>query len=153
MTEAGKLFERCVSVKHVFHIFVSFMNFLSGRRLQKWGKNVLPNTWLQSSYLSVLENPDTGVGGAEVNADSGLLGHLAWVDLFVEKILRLLQGVVLAWLRGLEWVAGRRERPIDPRWNVLEPSNAPVRRPTAGKPESTRSSGAFIGFPSCKRLE
>ena len=48
-------------------------------------KNVLPNTWLQSSYLSVLENTDTGVGGAEVNADSGLLGHLARVDLFAEK--------------------------------------------------------------------
>ena len=62
----------------------------------------MPNTWLQSSYLSVLENTDTGVGGAEVNADSGLLGHLARVDLFVEKIIRLLQGVVLAWLRGLE---------------------------------------------------
>ena len=30
-----KLFERCVSMKHVFHIFVSFMNFLSGKRLQK----------------------------------------------------------------------------------------------------------------------
>ena len=63
----------------------------------------MPNTWLQSSYLSVLENTDTGVGGAEVDADSGLLGHLARVDLcLVEKIERLLQGVVLAWLRGLE---------------------------------------------------
>ena len=47
----------------------------------------MPNMWLQSSYLSVLEDTDTGVGGAEVNADSGLLGHLARVDLcLVEKI-------------------------------------------------------------------
>ena len=74
-------------MKNLFHIFVSLRNFLSGKRLQTRGKNVLPNTWLQSSYLSVLEDTDTGVGGAEVNADSGLLGHLARVDLcLVEKI-------------------------------------------------------------------
>ena len=54
-----------------------FYELFEWKTFAKMRKNVLPNTWLQSSYLSVLENPDTGVGGAEVNADSGLLGHLA----------------------------------------------------------------------------
>ena len=35
------------------------------------------------AHLSMLENAYTGVGGPEVDADSGLLGHDARVDLVV----------------------------------------------------------------------
>ena len=49
------------------------------RRKQRW-----LITWTSNAHLAMLENAHTGVGGPEVDADSGLLGHDARVDLVVE---------------------------------------------------------------------
>ena len=57
-------------------------------------------TWTSIAHLSMLENAHTGVGGPEVDADSGLLGHDARVDLVVEEG-GLVQG--LCWLGCVGW--------------------------------------------------
>ena len=57
-------------------------------------------TWTSIAHLSMLENAHTGVGGPEVDADSGLLGHDARVDLVVEEG-GLVQG--WCWLGCVGW--------------------------------------------------
>ena len=78
--------------------------------------------------LAVLENAHTGVGGSEVDADGGLLGHDDVVLVSVESGRGVVQGVGVcldAWagLSGGEAGAAYRP-PVEPPRMFAEPRRA-----------------------------
>ena len=85
-------------------------------------------TWTSIAHLAMLENAHTGVGGPEVDADSGLLGHDDVVLVSVEGGRGVVQGVGVcldAWagLSGVEAGAAYRP-PVEPPRTFDEPRRA-----------------------------